>query len=68
MLVSFKRAGQRLQTYRAGLHDFPQCEVHPCVALDEMAVESFAVLQLYEHRVPLCGIKEAEWQLCGMRN
>jgi hypothetical protein len=35
------------------LDDLLQSQVHPVIAIDEMAVESLAVLQLDEHRVAL---------------
>jgi hypothetical protein len=42
------------------LHDFFEGEVHVCVALDEVAVEGFAVLELDQHGVALGGSEEAE--------
>ena len=42
------------------LHDFFEGEVNVCVALDQMAVEGFAVLELDEHGVALGGGEEAE--------
>jgi len=40
-------------TFRAGLDNFFQSQVHPVIAIDEVAVESLSVLQLDEHRVAL---------------
>jgi hypothetical protein len=45
------------------LHDFFEGEVHVCVALDQVAVESFSVLELDEHGVALGGCEEAEGEL-----
>jgi hypothetical protein len=45
------------------LYNFFQRKVHPGVALDEVAVERFAVLQLNKHRVTLGGIQQPEGQL-----
>jgi hypothetical protein len=42
------------------LHDFFEGEVHVGVALYEMAVECFAVLELDEHGVALGGGEKAE--------
>lgn len=47
-------------SYRAGLDDLLEGQVHPRVAVDEMAVERFAVLELDEHRVALRGVEQAE--------
>lgn len=41
------------------LHDLFQRQVHPCVAVDEMAVESFAVLELDKHGVALRRIQQS---------
>jgi hypothetical protein len=49
----------------ACLHDFFEGEVHVCVALDQVAVEGFAVLELDEHGVALGGCEEAEGELRG---
>lgn len=43
----------RLRSYGAGLDNFFQGEVHPRVAVDEVAVQGLAVLELDEHGVPL---------------
>jgi len=50
-------------TYRTGLYNLFQRKVHPGVALDQMAVERFAVFQLNKHRVALGGIQQPEGQL-----
>lgn len=41
-------------TFRTGLDNLLQSQVHPVVAIDEVTVESFPVLQLDKHRVALC--------------
>lgn len=38
-----------------------QGKVHPGVAVDQVPVKCFAVLELDEHRVPLGSGQEAEW-------
>ena len=50
-------------TLRAGLHDLAQNQVHPVVACDEVAVQSFAILELHQHGVALCGRKKTEGEL-----
>jgi hypothetical protein len=47
------------------LHDFFEGEVHVCVALHQVPVEGFAVLELDEHGVALGGCEEAERELRG---
>jgi hypothetical protein len=42
------------------LHDFFEGEVHVGVALDQVAVESLAVLELDEHGVALGGGEKTE--------
>jgi hypothetical protein len=49
--------------YWTCLHHFLQCEVHPGIALDQVAVEDLAILELHEHRVALRRVQEAEGQL-----
>ena len=51
---------EELVAFGTRLHDFFEGEVHVGVALDEVAVEGFAVLELDEHRVALGGCEEAE--------
>lgn len=43
--------------YGAGLDDFLQCEVHPRIAINEVSVQSFAILELDQHRVALGGVQ-----------
>lgn len=50
-------------TLRASLDDFLEYEVHPVVAIGEVAVQCLAVLQFHEHRVALGGREEPERQL-----
>ena len=51
---------EELVAVGACLHDFFEGEVHVGVALYEMAVECFAVLELDEHGVALGGGEKAE--------
>lgn len=51
---------EELVAFGACLHDFFEGEVHVGVALDEVTVESFAVLELDEHGVALRGGEKAE--------
>ncbi len=41
------------------MDDFFEREVHVCVAVDEVAVECLAVLELDEHWMPLGGVEKA---------
>jgi len=50
-------------TYRAGLHDFAQGQIHPSIALNQVAVECLAILELNQHRVALRRGQKAEGQL-----
>jgi hypothetical protein len=47
------------------LDDFLECEVHVCVAADQMSVQGFAILEFDEHRVALSGSEESEGELDG---
>ena len=47
-------------TYRAGLHDLLECQVHPSIAHDEVAVEVLPVLELDEDGVALRRVEESE--------
>lgn len=60
---SAAHAPRATSTYGTCLHDLLEREVHPCVAVDQVAVEGLAVLELDEHRVPLGGVEEAEGEL-----
>jgi hypothetical protein len=51
---------EELVAFGTRLHDFFEGEVHVGVALDEVAVEGFAVLELDEHGVALRGGEKAE--------
>jgi hypothetical protein len=74
MLTSFKktyvvsahitlRQSEEFVAVGTCLHDFFEGEVHVCVALHQVAVEGFAVLELDEHGVALGGCEEAEGEL-----
>jgi hypothetical protein len=54
---------EELVAFGTCLHDFFEGEVHVGVALDQVAVESLAVLELDEHGVALGGGEEAEREL-----
>jgi hypothetical protein len=43
----------------AGLHHLSQGEVHPGIAVAQMAIEGFAILQFHKHRVALGSGQEA---------
>ena len=62
--VAFRQA-EEFVAVGTCLHDFFEGEVHVCVALDQVAVEGFAVLELDEHGVALGGCEEAEGELRG---
>jgi hypothetical protein len=57
--VAFRQA-EEFVAVGTCLHDFFEGEVHVCVALDQVAVEGFAVLELDQHGVALGGCEEAE--------
>ena len=46
-------------TYWASLNNLLQGQVHPSIASDQMSVQGLAILELYEHWVPLGGGKKA---------
>ena len=52
------RQSHELVAVRTRLYHFLQREVHPCVAVDEVAVERFAVFELDEHGVALGRVEE----------
>lgn len=56
--VNFRQA-EELVPLGACLNHLAQSKIHPCIAADEMAVESFAILQFNKHRLALRGIEEA---------
>jgi hypothetical protein len=47
------------------LDDFLECEIHVCVAADQMSVQGFAVLELDEHRVALRRSEKSKGELDG---
>jgi hypothetical protein len=51
------------EAYRTGLDDLLQGQVHPRVALHQVAVEGLAILQLNQHGVALRRVQQAERQL-----
>jgi hypothetical protein len=48
-----------LVTVCARLHNLLQCEVHPCVAVDQKSVQGFTALELDQHGVAGCGRQKA---------
>jgi hypothetical protein len=60
--VAFRQP-KELVAFGTRLHDFFEGEVHVSVALNQMAVESFAILELDEHGVALGGGEEAQREL-----
>jgi hypothetical protein len=57
--VAFRQS-EELVTVGTCLHNFFEGEIHVCVALDQVAVEGFAILELDQHGVALGGSEEAE--------
>lgn len=51
---------EELVAFGTSLHDFFEGEIHVGVALDEVTIEGFAVLELDEHGVALRGGEKAE--------
>ena len=49
-----------METYRVGLDDFLQHQVHPVVTIDQMPIERLSILQLHEHGMALCRIEQPE--------
>ena len=47
------------------MDDFLECEVHVCVAADQMSVQCFAILEFDEHRVALRRSEKSEGKLDG---
>ena len=43
-----------------GLHDFLEGKVHPGIAIDEMAIECFPVLEFHQHWGALGGIEKTK--------
>lgn len=54
---------EELVTFGTRLDDFFQGEIHPGVAVHEMAIERFAILELHKHRMSLSSIQEPERKL-----
>ena len=54
---------EKLVAFGTGLDDLFQCEVHPGVAVHEMAIERFAIFELYKHGMSLSSIQEPERKL-----
>lgn len=43
-----KEIGQFIETYLRGANNFPQIDIHPCVATDQMTVVCFAIFQFHQ--------------------
>jgi hypothetical protein len=59
--------GWSFAAYRTRLDNLLQCQVHPGVALHQVAVECFAILELNQHGMALRRVQEAEGQLGSTR-
>lgn len=59
------REPPKLITFGAGLHDFLEGQVHPGVAIDQVAVESFTVFQFDQHWMALGRGEKAKGQHGG---
>lgn len=47
-------------TYSSRLNDFFQRQVHPRIALDQVAIERVAALELNQHRMALSCVEQTE--------
>jgi hypothetical protein len=47
------RKSPKSVTFRTGLDHFLECQIHPRVAVDQVAIQSLAILELDEHRMTL---------------
>lgn len=47
-------------SFRACLHNLFQGEVHPCIAHDQVSIESLSVLEFDQHGVALGGVEQSE--------
>lgn len=56
-----------MEAYRACLHNLFQGEVHPCIAHDQVSIESLSVLEFDQHGVALGGVEQSERELRVMR-
>lgn len=50
-------------TYRARLYNLLERQVHPCIAVDKVAIKRLSILELDQHRVALGSVEKAEGQL-----
>jgi hypothetical protein len=57
------RKSPKSVTFRTGLDHFLECQIHPRVAVDQVAVQSLAILQLDEHRMALRCSEKAQGKL-----
>lgn len=55
--------GESMEAYRACLHNLFQGEVHPCIAHDQVSIESLSVLEFDQHGVALGGVEQSEGEL-----
>ena len=58
----------RRMAYRTRLNHLFQRQIHPCITRNKMSIEGFSILELYEHRVALRRIEEAEWKLSNTKS
>lgn len=52
--VDFRQSEEAV-SFRTGLDDFFECQIHPVITLDQMSVQGLSILQLDQHRVALSG-------------
>jgi hypothetical protein len=45
------------------LYNLLEGQVHPCIAIDKMAIKRLSILELYQHRVSLGSVEKAKGQL-----
>lgn len=57
--VHFGKANEFI-SFGACLNNFLQSQVHPCVALYQVAVKGLSILKFDEHRVALGRVQESE--------
>ena len=57
------RQSPKSVAFRAGLDHFLECQIHPRVAVDQVAVQCLAILELDEHRMALRCSEKAQGKL-----
>lgn len=52
--IRLESRGGRRETNGTSLHHLLQCQVHPCIAVNQMSVERLSIFKLNKHGVALC--------------